>query len=195
MRAVFTEKSRAEMRGKMLDAGLDIIAEKGVRNLNVEEVTRRCSIAKGTFYRFFPSKEEFVCEAITANRTDVARILESMAEEAGGKLDKEGLRTWLQLMWRNNNLYTQISPEDYVYFRSHFAQEHDFDPEAERRVSEWMLDKLEGVRPDADWKVWANLQKAIGFLGLHNDSIHQDAYIATMDRIIDAMCDELFGAS
>src|SRR5512138_927048 len=38
----------------------NLFAERGVEATSVEDIARRCGVAKGTFYRYFPSKEALV---------------------------------------------------------------------------------------------------------------------------------------
>ena len=41
---------------------LKLISKKGFDNLNVEDITKACKIAKGTFYIYFKHKEDIVFE-------------------------------------------------------------------------------------------------------------------------------------
>ncbi len=56
MPAIFTEADREELRRRMFDAGWDLIVEKGVRSLRVEDVASRVGIAKGTFTASSPRR-------------------------------------------------------------------------------------------------------------------------------------------
>ncbi|SED66865.1 DNA-binding transcriptional regulator, AcrR family [Amycolatopsis tolypomycina] len=47
-------------RGDLLDAALQIVLDKGVAGLTVDEVTARAEVAKGTFYLYFRSKEQLL---------------------------------------------------------------------------------------------------------------------------------------
>ncbi|XOS92284.1 TetR/AcrR family transcriptional regulator [Brevibacillus laterosporus] len=38
---------------------LKLFKEKGFENVTVEEITKACGIAKGTFYNYFPKKKPF----------------------------------------------------------------------------------------------------------------------------------------
>ena len=51
-------KTPAARREDLLDAGLAVFREKGVRAATVEDVTTRAGVAKGTFYLYFKTKEE-----------------------------------------------------------------------------------------------------------------------------------------
>lgn len=72
MPAIFSEEERRGLRLRMLDIGWELLRDKGFRALRVEDVARRAGLAKGTFYHFFPSKDDFVCELVAENRRALA---------------------------------------------------------------------------------------------------------------------------
>jgi len=51
-------KAPERRRLDLLDAGLAVFREKGVKATTVEDVTTRAGVAKGTFYLYFKTKEE-----------------------------------------------------------------------------------------------------------------------------------------
>jgi len=55
------EKKRAT-REALYTAALDLIRERGYGAVSVEEITARAGTAKGTFYRYFPTKAHVVAE-------------------------------------------------------------------------------------------------------------------------------------
>ncbi|MEM7558581.1 MAG: helix-turn-helix domain-containing protein, partial [Planctomycetota bacterium] len=74
-------------RQKLLDAILDetcaLIEEVGYESLQVEEVVRRLEISKPTFYRYFESKADVLCEVqlrmTRAWTADVAKLADAGA--------------------------------------------------------------------------------------------------------------------
>ena len=64
MSPVFPLEQRQQIHTKLLDTGIELICEKGVRKLTIDEVTQRVKIGIGTFYHFFNSKVEFVYKAL-----------------------------------------------------------------------------------------------------------------------------------
>jgi AcrR family transcriptional regulator len=77
--------SRRTRRARLLDAAMDVFAEKGFTGATISEIERRVGLAAGTgsLYRHFPSKEALLREAVAH---EVARcraeIDESRAELA-----------------------------------------------------------------------------------------------------------------
>ena len=54
-------QEHAEMtRKKLIDSRRKMIMQKGFENVSVEDITKDCGLAKGTFYTYFNSKEDLV---------------------------------------------------------------------------------------------------------------------------------------
>jgi AcrR family transcriptional regulator len=66
---------------EILDAALEVFAEKGFAAARMDEVARRAGVTKGTIYLYFPSKEELfkslVQEAIGGTLAQVAAYAEN----------------------------------------------------------------------------------------------------------------------
>jgi AcrR family transcriptional regulator len=54
------ERRKLETRRGLLEAALALFREKGYNETTVEEITERADVAKGTFFNYFPSKEELL---------------------------------------------------------------------------------------------------------------------------------------
>lgn len=57
-----------------------MFAERGVQATSVEDIARRCGVAKGTFYRYYPSKEALV-DALFL--TDAEALAAAVAGDGG----------------------------------------------------------------------------------------------------------------
>ena len=53
-----------EARRKALAAVVDVIVERGVANLSIEEVAARSGVAKTTIYRQWPERASLIIDAI-----------------------------------------------------------------------------------------------------------------------------------
>jgi AcrR family transcriptional regulator len=71
---------------EILDAALEVFAEKGFAAARMDEVARRAGVTKGTIYLYFPSKEELfkalVREAIGGTLAQVAAYAEKFEGSA-----------------------------------------------------------------------------------------------------------------
>ena len=64
MPAIFSEQQKEKLREQLLITGFELLKQFGYRKMTIDDITKKCAIAKGTFYRFFKSKEDFVYESI-----------------------------------------------------------------------------------------------------------------------------------
>ncbi len=65
---------------ELLDAALELIVEKGFAATRSEEVAARAGVAKGTLYRYYPSKDELFKAMVRENLS--VHIAESAAQAA-----------------------------------------------------------------------------------------------------------------
>jgi len=71
----FTDPERERIATRLILAGKRLLNQGGVKRLTVEEVSKEAGIAKGSFYAFFPSKEDLILS-----------IFESWEDEYRGSL-------------------------------------------------------------------------------------------------------------
>jgi AcrR family transcriptional regulator len=91
----FHPEEREHIRQKILKVGTDFFRKFGIRKTSIEEITKACGIAKGTFYLFFPSKERLFLEIFTA---ESRQMHESLYQKllSSTALPKEKLKTFLR---------------------------------------------------------------------------------------------------
>ena len=53
------QKSAIETKRKLISAGLELIKEKGFDAINVEDITKKAGVAKGTFYVLFQTQRRY----------------------------------------------------------------------------------------------------------------------------------------
>ena len=67
---------------KLITAGLELIKEKGFDAINVEDITKKAGVAKGTFYIYFKRKEDIVLDISRVPFGEIADELEKMEGSA-----------------------------------------------------------------------------------------------------------------
>lgn len=78
MPKAFSDAERERIEARLIAAGKRLINRVGLRLLAVDDVVREAGISKGSFYSFFPSREEFILS-----------VFESWEEEYRGALIRE----------------------------------------------------------------------------------------------------------
>lgn len=72
------QKAAQETKRKLITAGLELLKEKGFASINVEDITKKAGVAKGTFYTYFKRKEDIVLDISRAPFGEIADEVEKM---------------------------------------------------------------------------------------------------------------------
>ncbi len=65
---------------KLISTALDLIKENGFDAINVEDITKKAGVAKGTFYTYFKRKEDIVLEISRTPFSEIAQELQDMKD-------------------------------------------------------------------------------------------------------------------
>jgi AcrR family transcriptional regulator len=82
--APFTDSEKTAIRKTLLDVGLKHFARHGIGRARVEDICRDAGISKGSFYAFFPSKEDLFIAIGEDRREEHMKALTDMLEEMSG---------------------------------------------------------------------------------------------------------------
>lgn len=89
MPRAFNESERGRIRARLIEAGKRAINRAGIKSLVVDDVARDAGISKGSFYSFFPSREDFILSVFEAWETQYrGELLRRISESAGSARER-----------------------------------------------------------------------------------------------------------
>lgn len=94
-----TDRRRERTRGKLTDATRELIAEKGVAGLRIQEITERADVALGSFYNHFDSKEAVVEAVIAESLQGITETLAAAPLEDAAELVSIAVRRFVGLAY------------------------------------------------------------------------------------------------
>ncbi len=195
MPKIFTLQEREEVRTKMLDAGFALIKEHGMTHASVEKITNAAGLGKSTFYNFFQSKEMFVYEIIQYQR-DRAKQFFMDALGTREKITTAEAKEFLKkIIFSEDSIYRYLTAEDQARLKAVLPAEYGINPESENLVMAGLFSHIEGVRKDIDFKLVANLIKIMAIAMFHQNELHADALMKTLERIYDLLFSCIFEES
>lgn len=59
-----TAKEREKQKEQLLEVGKKLIIEQGIKKVSVDDITKACKVAKGTFYNYYDNKETMLLEIV-----------------------------------------------------------------------------------------------------------------------------------
>ena len=190
---VFTEEERAEYREKMLDAGFDLLKQYGMTHMSVAKITEAAGIGVSTFYNFFSSKEEYVYEVLQYRRRKIPELI-LIALNGKEKAGPAETRTYLKMMIDERySVFPSLTPEDEKRLLEMLPEQARPDLQKETETSMQFFRHMEGIRPDVNIPLVANLIKVYVLAAEGKEMLHQTVYEVTMDRMRDLILYEIFG--
>jgi AcrR family transcriptional regulator len=106
-----------ETKARVERAALTLFVARGVAETTTKEIAMAASIAEGTIYRYFPSKEQLALDLFLRHHRGLAEAL-SEAERAA-----RGLRAKIDAIVR---CYCEWADRDWTLFAYHLLNQHSF---------------------------------------------------------------------
>jgi AcrR family transcriptional regulator len=89
MPRAFNETERGRIKTRLIEAGKRAINRAGIKSLVVDEVAREAGISKGSFYSFYPSREDFILSVFEAWETQYrGELIRGIAEGSGSPRER-----------------------------------------------------------------------------------------------------------
>ncbi len=194
----FSATERAQIQAGLQQAAQTLIAQRGMRHINVEDLTRAVGISKGAFYLFYASKEELFFTVIAAWEADYqASLLNALSPASAAPRERvAALLRRAVTLWREHPLFRQFSRDDYELLMRRLspaqvatAAQTDLDFAA-ALIERWHAEGIVVQHPPA--MVMA-LSRALFYVSLHSPEFDPAIYPTLLDRLIAMTAVELVG--
>lgn len=191
--SVFTLEKRTEVQKKLLEVGVALIKEKGIRKMTIGEVTARTGIGKGTFYHFYSSKEFFVYDVLQYSKEEMKRTLNELSSK--GKINRSALEQILTLysFHGENNIINSISAEDEKWLNEKLPKEYVLDVPKEEKIITALLAHFEDVKGSPDVHIIANMMKIMAIAVENKKILHEKVLDENLRMMRELLCDYIFG--
>lgn len=108
----------------MMQLGFEMLKAGGIRAVNIDVITSKCFVAKGSFYTLFESKTEFLYQIMIHKRQESKnKILEYASED--GFLSREGLKAYSHWLANENpNIFSYLDGQHVPWLVSKWPPHH-----------------------------------------------------------------------
>lgn len=193
MPKIFDDETREDIRGQMLDNGFSLIKRYGLKKTTIEDVTRATGVAKGTFYNFFKTKEEFVYQIIIYKRRLIKARYAEMVSENDNIVDRKLLSEMLHIIINGDyNLITYLDRDDLAMLTARWPKEYLMNAENDEKMLLWILERTPQKQDSCDWRVFANTYKIVAMGIAERDQLHQDVLGETVGLFVEQLVNYVF---
>lgn len=171
MPTAFTDEELEHIRSALIQAGIRLSKELGLQKMSVEKLTAAVGIAKGSFYMFFGSKEDFILEVAEYTGAQTQKMLLSRLNGRRKMSAHEFMEFFSEYLHSDFDLMNGLTVEDFFWLKKHIKKQVLFDPDEQIKTAELWLSVINDVRPGADAGTFVNLIKSIYAIREHGDTM------------------------
>jgi len=89
MPRAFTEADKGRIKTRLIEIGKRLINKSGIRALVIDDIAREAGISKGSFYSFFPSREDFILSVFESWEVQYrGELIKRITEEEGNARER-----------------------------------------------------------------------------------------------------------
>lgn len=180
----FTKERQEEIREQLFHTGIRLCRTLGVQRMTVSKLTASCKIAKGSFYSFYESKEEFIVALFEwANR----KTEEMLSRKLAGRRQisaHEFLEFFKEFLYSEYDLMNGLTVDDFLWLKTHMAEADLFNPvDQVELVKKWLL-LISDVREAVDCGTVVNLMKSIYAMREHRDTLVEESLDNSIEMVL-----------
>lgn len=167
----FTEEESKRIRQELILAGIRLSKELGVQKMSVEKLTAAVGIAKGSFYLFFGSKEDFILEAAAYASEETQKMLLKKLNGRTQMSAHEFMEFFNEYLHSDLDLMNGLTVSDFYWLKNHIKKQVLFDPDIQIKTAQFWLSLISDVREGVDTGTFVNLIKSIYAIREHSDTM------------------------
>lgn len=193
----FNAKESEKIRTNLLKEGKKFFSTLGLKKTSIDDLIKATGIAKGSFYKFFPSKELLYMEIIEIEETDLRTRLHR--EYLDGKsLSTEKIKNFFMSFisyMDEEPLFLKMFSENAIEqlmlklpaekLQQHMSNDEDWSDAVIRGWQE------AGYLADMKVDVFASLMRGIFILFTQKDVIGEDCFRESLDFLFDALAEKI----
>ncbi len=171
MPIAFTEEEMTKLRHELILAGIRLSRELGLQRMSVEKITSAVGIAKGSFYIFFDSKEDFILEIADYANRETEKMLLAALNGRRQMSAHEFISFFNTYIHSDYDLMGGLTVNDFFWLQKRIKKQDLFDPDAQLKTAQLWLSLINDVRNGVDVGTFINLIKSIYAIREHSDTM------------------------
>lgn len=184
MPTAFTKKQQEEIKEQLFHTGIDLCKTLGVQRMTVSKLTSACGIAKGSFYTFYKSKEEFILALVEwANQKTKEMFNERLAGRSQMSTH-EFFEFFRQYLYSEYNLMNGLTVNDFLWLKTHMAKSDLFNANRQSGEMRKCLMLINDARNDIDIGTVVNLIKSIYAMREHRDTFVEESMDNSIEIVL-----------
>lgn len=184
MPTAFTDEEMKRIRSELIHAGIRLSKELGLQRMSVERLTSAVGIAKGSFYLFFGSKEDFILEVAEYTGIETQKMLLARLNGRSQMSAHEFVEFFDEYLHSELDLMNGLTVDDFFWLKKHIKKQTLFEPNAQTQTAKQWLSLINDVCDGVDAGTFVNLLKSIYAIREHSDTMVKDSIESSIQVIL-----------
>lgn len=184
MPTAFTDEEMKRIRSELIHAGIRLSKELGLQRMSVERLTSAVGIAKGSFYLFFGSKEDFILEVAEYTGIETQKMLLARLNGRSQMSAHEFIEFFDEYLHSELDLMNGLTVDDFFWLKKHIKKQTLFEPNAQTQTAKQWLSLINDVCDGVDAGTFVNLLKSIYAIREHSDTMVKDSIESSIQVIL-----------
>lgn len=184
MPASFTREQQEEIREQLFHAGIRLSRALGMQRMTVSKLTAACGIAKGSFYSFYKSKEEFILALIEWADRNTEEMLRRKLAGRTQISAREFFEFLREFLYSEYDLMNGLTVDDFFWLKTHMADADLFNPVDQLEVVKVWLSMISDVREGVDCGTVVNLIKSIYAMREHRANLIEESLDNSIEMVL-----------
>ena len=187
MPTAFTEEEMKRIRTELIFAGIRMSKELGLQKMSVEKLTAAVGIAKGSFYLFFGSKEDFILEIGNYTGAETQKMLLSKLNGRKQMSAHEFIEFFNEYLHSDLDVMNGLTVNDFFWLQKHIKKQVLFDQNVQIKTAQMWLSLIYDVRDGVYTGTFVNLIKSIYAIREHSDTMVKTSMENSIQVILKAI--------
>lgn len=184
MSEAFSKEKQEEIREQLFHTGIRLSRTLGVQRMTVSKLTAACGIAKGSFYSFYKSKEEFILALVEWADKKTEEMLGKKLDGRRQMSTHEFFEFFREFLYSEYDLMNGLTVDDFLWLKTHMAEADLFNVDRQsEEMYEWLM-LIDDVRDDIDIGTVVNLIKSIYAMREHRDTLVEQSLDNSIEMVL-----------
>lgn len=180
----FTKEQQEEIMEQLFYAGIHLSRTLGVQRMTVSKLTSACGIAKGSFYSFYESKEEFILALVKWADRKTEEMLSRKLAGRRQMTTHEFFEFFREFLYSEYDLMNGLTIDDFLWLKTHMTDADLFNPVDQLEVVRTWLSLISDARGDVDCGTVVNLMKSIYAMREHRDNLVKESLDNSIEMVL-----------
>ncbi|WP_052344224.1 TetR/AcrR family transcriptional regulator [Bacillus ndiopicus] len=191
MPKIVSEQEKENIKNAMYIKGIELIRKKGMKRVTVDDIAAAVQIAKGSFYTYYHSKEEFLYHIMKQNEQALFdRILE--IGSSSGHFKEKITNALHEIYLAPDSLALYVQPSDMEYLLRKLPEPISREEQDKSKTNFQRTMNVLGIGDaQCDYSVLANLMDGLHFIASNQNQYGEQGRAKALSILVEAIAEYL----